>query len=415
MRHRMNKHRSPSLLGGAMIIAATTVGAGMFSLPVTSAGMWFNYSLLVLAIAWLCMLLSGLFVLETNLHYPDGASFDSMVGDTLGRPWRVANGISIAFVLYILTYAYISGGSSIVSHLMEATAGIEMDSRLASLSFAGVLAVIVWIGAGAVDRISTLMIGAMILTFAAASSDLMSGVSPQHLWPNDSGNTEYAIFGLAALPFMLASFGYHGNVPSLVKYYGKRPATIAKALLLGTGLAFVIYVLWLTLTFGNLSQQQLLPVIQAGGNMGDLVAALEHNSQGSIGSVLSIFANLAVASSFLGVTLGLFDFIADLFGFDNTLSGRNKTAAITFLPPLLLALAWPHGFIYAIGFAGLAATLWAAIVPALMARTIRRRYPNAPYRAPGGQAGIMVVIAFGLLVAVCEIASKLQLLPVFGQ
>ncbi len=31
---------SPSFLGGAMIIAGTAVGAGMFSVPTVSAGMW---------------------------------------------------------------------------------------------------------------------------------------------------------------------------------------------------------------------------------------------------------------------------------------------------------------------------------------------------------------------------------------
>ncbi|WP_028109379.1 aromatic amino acid transporter [Ferrimonas futtsuensis] len=411
----MTHRSSPGLLGGAMIIAATTVGAGMFSLPVTGAGMWYGYSLAMLAFAWLCMLLSGLFVLETNLHFPVGASFDSMVGETLGRPWRVANGVSIAFVLYILTYAYISGGSSIVSHGLSASLGLELGAKPAALCFAGVLAIIVWLGAAAVDRLSTIMIGAMLITFAASTLDLAPGIEAAKLFPAPEEGKSYAIFGLAALPFMLASFGYHGNVPSLVKYYGKQPRRIALALLLGTGLAFTIYLLWLTLTFGNLSQQQMLPVIQAGGNMGDLVAALEHNDGGNLGTMLSLFANLAVASSFLGVTLGLFDFIADLFGFDNSVSGRSKTAAITFLPPLLLALAWPHGFIYAIGFAGLAATLWAAIVPALMARAVRRRHPSGDYRAPGGQGAIWLVVAFGLTVALCEIAGKLQLLPVFGQ
>ena len=36
------------------------------------------------------------------------------------------------------------------------------------------------------------------------------------------------------LPFCLASFGYHGNVPSLMKYYGKDPRTIVKCLVYGT-------------------------------------------------------------------------------------------------------------------------------------------------------------------------------------
>ena len=34
----------------------------------------------------------------------------------------------------------------------------------------------------------------------------------------------------------------------------------------------------------------------------------------------------------LGVTLGLFDYLADLFGFDDSALGRFKTALLTFIP-----------------------------------------------------------------------------------
>ncbi|VDZ74516.1 tryptophan-specific transport protein [Atlantibacter hermannii] len=86
-------------------------------------------------------------------------------------------------------------------------------------------------------------------------------------------------------------------------------------------------------------------------------------SSSTLDLLLTVFSNFAVASSFLGVTLGLFDYLADLFKFDDSRQGRFKTALVTFLPPMLGGLIWPNGFIYAIGFAGLAATVWAAIVP----------------------------------------------------
>lgn len=65
--------------------------------------------------------------------------------------------------------------------------------------------------------------------------------------------------------------------------------------------------------------------------------------------LLTVFSNFAVASSFLGVTLGLFDYLADLFRFDDSPKGRFKTALVTFLPPITGGLIWPNGFIYAIG------------------------------------------------------------------
>ncbi len=50
----------------------------------------------------------------------------------------------------------------------------------------------------------------------------------------------------------------------------------------------------------------------------------------SLDLLLVVFSNFAVASSFLGVTLGLFDYLADLFGFDDSAVGRLKTALLTF-------------------------------------------------------------------------------------
>ena len=71
-----------------------------------------------------------------------------------------------------------------------------------------------------------------------------------------------------------------------------------------------------------------------------------------------MFSNLAVASSFFGVTLGLFDYLADLFKIDNSHAGRFKTVLLTFLPPALLYLIFPNGFIYGIGGAEMGRREW---------------------------------------------------------
>ncbi|ABV89305.1 tryptophan permease [Shewanella pealeana] len=409
-----NKVAGKSLLGGAMIIAGTAVGAGMFSLPVVGAGMWFGYSLLMMAVVWLCMLVSGLMLLETNLHFEPGASFDTLTKATLGQFWRIVNGLSIAFVLYILTYAYISGGGSIVNHSLEGF-GINLPQSVAGLVFAGVLATIVIISTKAVDRITTVMLGGMIITFFLAVGNLLLDVESVKLLSPD-GENKYLPYMLAALPFGLVSFGYHGNVPSLVKYYGKDHRTIIKAIVIGTGIALVIYVCWLVATMGNISRTGFIGIIEQGGNMGVLVNALSGVITSDwLTTMLTLFANLAVASSFLGVTLGLFDYLADLFGFDESRSGRLKTAAVTFLPPTLLGLLFPNGFLIAIGFAALAATIWAAIVPAMMAYKVRAMYPDSTsYKVPGGNAVIAIVILFGVITAACHLLAMADMLPLYG-
>lgn len=50
--------------GSALIIAGTTIGAGMLAMPLTSAGMGFGYTLLLLVGLWALLVYSGLLFVE---------------------------------------------------------------------------------------------------------------------------------------------------------------------------------------------------------------------------------------------------------------------------------------------------------------------------------------------------------------
>ncbi len=409
--------KAPSLLGGGMIIAGTAVGAGMFAIPVVSAGMWSMWATVALLVTWFCMLHSGFLILETNLNYPVGSSFDTIVKDTLGPSWNIVNGITVAFVGYILAYAYISGGGSIVAQTLEATIGYTPPQKIAGLLFALGLAVFVWWSTKAVDRITTVLIFGMLIAFFMSVSGLTFNIKSSYLFNTiATEKISYFPFMFAALPALLTSFGYHHSVPSLMKYYGKAPKKIIICILFGTILALIFYILWLFAILGNIPRSQFIDILAQGGNIGVLVNAVSGVIDGKVTSnLLSLFANMAVASSFLGVTLGLFDYLADLFKFEDTRMGRTKTAAVLYIPPLIGGIFFPNGFILAIGFAGLAATVWGAIVPALMVRVSRRKFGNTQFRTWGGDALVYIIITYGIVIAVCHILAMRNLLPVFGQ
>ncbi|MEI9597747.1 tryptophan permease [Moellerella wisconsensis] len=409
----MTQLKRPSVIGGAMIIAGTAVGAGMFSIPIVTSGVWFTGSIILLIYTWACMFFSGLMILEANMNYPAGASFHTMVKDLLGPVWNSINGLSITFVLYILTYAYISAGSSIITHNLATV--FPVSQMVAGLAFSILVAFFVWLSTRAVDRLSTILIGGMVITFILSVGGMFTQVSPAILFNQSAGSdTQYLPFALAALPYLLASFGYHGNVPGLVKYYRKDSKSVVRSLFIGTLIALVIYILWQYVIQGNISRDSFKQIIAEGGNIDALLRQMDTSTGNStVSKFLTLFSYMALASSFLGVTLGLFDYLADFFKFKDNGSGRFKSAVVTFLPPTVLALLLPNGFLYAIGFAGLAATVWAVIVPAMMAKACRKRFPNSPYRAPGGHFLIGFVILFGVINAVAHILSLFNLLPVF--
>ena len=408
--------KTPSLFGGAMIIAGTVIGAGMLANPTATSGVWFTGSLIVLLYTWFSMLSSGLMILEVNTHYPHGASFDTMVKDLLGPIWNVINGVAVAFVLYLLTYAYIFVGGDLTAKGLGGALGVKIPLTVGQLSFFLIFATCVWASARLVDRFTSILIGGMVLTFIWATGGLIAEAKLPVLFDTQApSGTPYWIYISAALPVCLASFGFHGNVSSLLKYFKGDAPKVAKSLWAGTLIALVIYVLWQIAIQGNLPRNEFAPVIAADGQVSVLIETLSKFVQtGSMAAILSFFSYMAIATSFLGVTLGLFDYIADIFKWDDGFAGRTKTAAVTFLPPLVSCLLFPTGFVTAIGYVGLVATVWTCSLPSLLLLRSRQKFGKGKnYTVYGGAWLIYWVNLFGFLNVLAWVFNKLELVPVF--
>lgn len=410
-----NSNSKHSSFWGIMVIAGTVIGGGMFALPVDLAGAWFFWGAFILIISWFSMLHSGLLLLEANLNYPVGSSFNTITKDLIGNKWNVISGATVAFVLYILTYAYISANGAIISETISMHSDGHVNPRIIGVCTALFVATVLWFSSLAASRITSLFLGIKILAFVIVFGSLFFQVDYSILSGVSGVNEESRSFFpymFMAIPVCLASFGFHGNIPSLIICYGKKKDKLIKSVVLGSFLALVVYLFWLYCTMGNIPRESFKGIIASGGNVDALVGSfLGTNQSGVIEFCLLVFSNLAVASSFFGVTLGLFDFLADLFKFDNSHSGRFKTVMLTFLPPTVLYLLFPNGFIYGIGGAGLCATIWAVIIPAVLALKSRQKFPNQMFTVWGGRIIPAVVIIFGIVVIFCWFGNVLNILP----
>lgn len=413
-----NSNAKHSSFWGIMVIAGTVIGGGMFALPVDLSGAWFFWGAFILIIAWFSMMHSGLLLLEANLNYPVGSSFNTITKDLIGNKWNIVSGFTVAFVLYILTYAYISANGAIISETISMNMGYRVNPRIVGICTAIFVASVLWISSLAASRITSLFLGIKIISFIIVFGSFFFQVDFSILRDTAGqaqNNVSYFPYIFMALPVCLASFGFHGNIPSLIICYGKRKDKLIKSIVFGSLLALVIYLFWLYCTMGNITRESFSEIIASGGNVDSLVKSFLGTRQtGIIEFCLLVFSNLAVTSSFFGVTLGLFDYLADLFKFDNSAVGRFKTVLLTFLPPALLYLIFPNGFIYGIGGAGLCATIWAVIIPAVLALKARQKFPNKMFTVWGGVFIPTIVILFGVAVIVCWFGNVFNLLPRFS-
>lgn len=403
------QQRTPSLLGGGCIIASVCVGAGMLGLPSAGAGAWTLWSIIAISLTMVVMTISGWMLLEAFKTYDLKVSFNTVTKDLLGDHVNMFNNLTVYFVGGILLYAYITSSGLILQDVLG------INSKIASVLFVCLFSAFVWHSTRAVDRISVVLIAFMILSFIFGVSGLAVNVDLSILLDRAGEESSYAPYALAMLPVALTSFGYHHSVSSMRAYYGEEQKA-KYAILIGTAIALSLYCLWLISIYGNLPRSSFGPVIEQGGNVDALLAALGSVIESEkVANAINIFSMAAILSSFIGVGLGVFDYLADLFKFEDSSAGRSKTWAVTFIPPLILSLLFPFGFVIAIGYAGAAATVWACIIPALLVRKARsQRKAESGFKAPGKEGMVYAVIGFGVLTAVMHFMAMLGLLPTYN-
>lgn len=376
-----------SKIGAISIVAGTAIGAGMLGLPMAIGRLGFTNGSLVLLFMWIVAMYSAMMVLEVNLEVGEGAHFNTMALKILGRPGQLVATASVFFLLYCLLVAYMTG----MGNLIAGATGL--DSRLGTIIFAAVSAFILYCGTNTLITVNKFlfitMLGAMVLSFAVLGGKLnMSNLSLGEASPSTL---------LIALPVLFTSFGYHGSIPSIVSFVGADKNALVKIFIVGSAIPGVCYILWLLLSMGSATPSQL-----AGMTNVDALVALTSGGSHWVQNILSTFTLLALLTSFFGVSLGLFDLVAETFKRSNDSAGRAGTSLAVFLPPMAASLLAPNGFIAALSHAGVALAIIAIFLPCAMVWKMRSEGRSTKFRAFGGRPAIIISAICGVLIIVAN-------------
>ncbi len=330
------------ILSGSLLIAGTTIGAGMLGIPLLTAQAGLYPALLITTLVWLFMLATGLLIVEAALWMPPGSNILSMTGRLLGNKGRYIAGGLFLFLYYCLMIAYVAGGAPLFTSFIHAMTGLSLPGKTGYVLFAAIFGMIVFRGIRSIDRVNLLLVCGLAATYVFLVGLGSGEVSAER----------FLLFDLpgafVAAPVLFSAFGFHNVIPSLCTYLDRDRKALRLSVFIGTGIAFVIYSVWQWLVIGSAPIETIVAAKAAGQPASVVLQSITANPW--LGRCAAIFAFFALVTSLLGVSLSMVDFMAD--GLRKYNVKRWILTVLTFAPPLAIALFDPAIFDKALGWAG---------------------------------------------------------------
>lgn len=315
-------------------------------MPLAAAGVGFTVTLGLLFTLWALMCYTALLLLEVYQHVPADMGLGSLAARYLGRYGQWVTGFCMLFLLYALTAAYISGAGELLASSLNQWLDWQLPPAAGVLIFTLLGGAVVCIGTALVDLFNRFLFSAKIVFLVIMLALLMPHIHQVNLLtlPVEQG------LALSAIPVIFTSFGFHGSVPSIVSYLRGDIRKLRRVFIIGSFIPLVAYIFWQLATLGSIDAPAFTALLANNAGLNGLLEAIrEVVASPHVELAVHLFADLALATSFLGVSLGLFDYLADMFQRKNSVGGRLQSGIITFLPPLAFALFYPRGFVMARG------------------------------------------------------------------
>jgi tyrosine-specific transport protein len=391
------------IIGGVLLVAGTTIGAGMLALPVVTSLAGFFPSVVLFVLYWLYMLFTALLILEVNLWMGEHTHLITMARKTLGKVGAICSWIIYLFLLYTLTTAYIAGSGPIFLDFFYRLTGINLPIWAAPFPLLVIFGFFVYQGTKSVDYVNRLLMLGLVITYIA----MVIFLSPYvHIELLERANWSSIWI---AVSIVSTSFGFHIIIPTLTDYLKRDVKQLRSVIFWGSLIPLIVYINWELLTLGIiplLGENGLIAGYQQGLDGATILSLFLGHSNISI--LANFFSLFAIVTSFLGVSLSLSDFLADGLNIPKNRQGRFILYLLTFVPPLLFALTDPRAFLHALEYAGaFGVVTLLGVLPVLMVwsgRYIQHR--ESKFKAPGGKVTLIIALIISLSVISLELANK---------
>jgi tyrosine-specific transport protein len=251
------------------------------------------------------------------------------------------------------------------------------------------------LGANAVGRINLFLMGGLGITYvilillASQSLDfnLLTHVDWGHAW--------------CAIPILFTAFAFQFIIPTLVSYMERDFKKIKFAIILGSSIPFLIYLIWEFTILGIVPIYGSKGLVVA-GQLGDtaiepLMYVLASPALFEIGKYFAFFT---MTVSFIALSTAFLDFLADGFHVKKKGYKHFILVLVAFGCPMIIALTHPDSFSVALKYTGgVIIAILLCLFPPLMVWVGRyvKKYPKMPQALFGGRPLLAILFILTLV------------------
>ncbi len=391
------------VVGGTLLIAATTIGVGMLGLPIATGPGGFIPATAVYLITWMFMLCTGLLLLEVCTWMPKEANLITMTHRLLGPAGKAICWVVYLFLFCTAMIAHVSAGGSTMADVLSLAFGVQIATPVAMVIYVLIFSPIVYLGTRSVDRFNLFMMTAVLTTYflfivlSAGKVDfkLLSYANWSEAWP--------------ALPVLFTAFTYQLIIPTLMTYMNQDAKKVRLSIILGSSIPLAVYLIWELLILGIIPVEGLIAAKAAGQTAVMPLKDLLQNPW--IFNIGSCFAFFVLTTSYIALALAFLDFLAD--GLKVKKEGFKKVALCVgvFAPPTIIALIYPGIFITALEYAGgISCALLFGLLPPLMVWVGRylKKENRHPIQLGGGKVILSILMLFVFAELVLQVMNQLH-------
>jgi len=381
-------HSLGHVFGGSLLIAGTTIGVGMLALPIATGEGGFLPAITIYFICWLFMLCTGLLMLEVCLWMPKDSNLITMTRRLLGPLGKDVCWVVYLFLFVTVMIAHVAGGGEVLS---EITNG-KLPEWLSMIIYVIFFSPVIYLGTKWVDRLNILLILGVAISYF-----LFIAVSYDHVDITMLKRSDWSKAWLA-IPVLFTAFTYQVIIPTLCTYMERNAKKIRLAILFGTSIPLIVYLIWEVLILGIIpadGPHGLIEAAKAGQNA--VMPLKQLIGTPILFAIGKSFAFFTLTTSYIALSLAYLDFLADGLKMQKTGLKKVLLCLLVLVPPTIIALTYPHIFLTALSYAGgFSCAILFGLFPPLMAwiGRYKMKYDRTTQQIPGGKPFLTILMLF---------------------